>query len=109
MTSRGSRCPPPALVVSFLALFVALSGSALALQANAVRSKHIVNGQVKAADLRKKAVNARALASDSVTAGKLANGSVTGAKLAQGSVASAHVANGSPTGAHFAGRTSSRT
>jgi hypothetical protein len=53
--------PSPSLVVSFVALFVALSGTALALKANsvgskhikenAVRSKHIKDGHVKAAEL----------------------------------------------------------
>jgi hypothetical protein len=103
MSSRVLRNPSPALVISFLALFVALSGSALALQANSIRSKHIVDGQVRTADLRKTAVKARALVPDSVTAGKLASGSVTAAKLAPGSVGSAHVADGSLTGSHFAG------
>ena len=103
MSSRTFRRSSPAAVVSFLALFVALSGSALAIQAKSVRSKHIVDGQVRTADLGRGAVKTRALAPDAVAASKLASGAVTAPKLAPGSVASAHVANESLTGAHFAG------
>jgi len=39
-------------VLSALALFVALGGTAWALANNSVKSKHIVNGQVKDKDLR---------------------------------------------------------
>jgi hypothetical protein len=88
-------------LVSFLALFVALSGSALALQANSIRSKHIVDGQVKTADLRNRAVKARALAPDAVSDGKLAAGAVAAQKVAPGAVGSAHVGDGSLTGGHF--------
>ncbi len=38
-------------VLALLALFIALGGTAWALEANTVKSKHIVNGQVKARDL----------------------------------------------------------
>ena len=40
-------------VTSMIALLVALSGTALALQNNTVRSRHIVNGQVRTPDLGK--------------------------------------------------------
>ncbi len=50
-------------VVSLIALFVALGGTAWALESNSVRSKHIVDGQVRTPDL----------APDSVTAAKLAD------------------------------------
>ena len=52
--------PSPAMVVALVALFVALGGSsyaAIALSKNSVRSKHIVNGQVKRADIRSDAIN----------------------------------------------------
>ena len=51
MRSDRSWRPSPALAVSFAALFVALSGTALAIQANSIKSKHIVDGQVKAEDV----------------------------------------------------------
>ena len=47
--------------LAFLALFIALGGTAWAIEANSVKSKHIVNGQVKEADL----------GNDAVTAGKV--------------------------------------
>jgi hypothetical protein len=37
--------------LAFLALFIALGGTAWALEANSVKSKHIVNGQVKSRDI----------------------------------------------------------
>jgi hypothetical protein len=47
------RKPSPAMVVACIALFVALSGAgyaAFSLPDNSVRSRHIVDGQVKKAD-----------------------------------------------------------
>lgn len=55
---RATR-PSSSLVISFVALFVALSGTALALQANSVKSKHIVDGQVKGADVKPSQVQLR--------------------------------------------------
>lgn len=52
--------PSPAMVVALVALFVALGGSsyaAITLSKNSVRSKHIVNGQVKRADIGSDAIN----------------------------------------------------
>ena len=63
-------------VVAYLALFVALGGSAYAVTAldrNSVKSKHIVNGQVKRADIAANAVNASKLAANAVNADKLAS------------------------------------
>jgi hypothetical protein len=48
------RKPSPAMVVACIALFVALSGASYAafhLPDNSVKSRHIVNGQVKPVDL----------------------------------------------------------
>jgi hypothetical protein len=48
------RKPSPAMVVACIALFVALSGAGYAafhLPDNSVKSRHIVNGQVKPVDL----------------------------------------------------------
>ena len=64
-------------VVGYLALFVALSGTAYAaveLGKNDVRSRHIKNGQVKVKDL----------ASDAVTSPKVADGSLLGKDFAAG-------------------------
>jgi hypothetical protein len=48
------RKPSPAMVVACIALFVALSGAGYAafhLPDDSVKSRHIVNGQVKPVDL----------------------------------------------------------
>jgi hypothetical protein len=51
------RRPSPAMVVAVIALFAALTGSAVALRGhNKVKSDDIKNGQVKTQDLHKRAV-----------------------------------------------------
>ncbi|MEO7198140.1 MAG: hypothetical protein ABIZ50_06665 [Solirubrobacterales bacterium] len=78
-------------VIGYLALFVALSGTAYAAMApkNSVTSKSIKNGQVRTADL----------GSDAVTGPKVANGSLAGADLEAGSVSGAQVKDDSLSGA----------
>jgi hypothetical protein len=69
----------PSMVISCVALFVALSGAAVAgvtLSNNTVRSNNIVNGQVKNADL----------ATNSVGRLKIKDGAVTSAKIRDGAV-----------------------
>jgi hypothetical protein len=71
------RKPSPAMVVACIALFIALSGASYAaftLPDNSVRSRHIVNGQVKRADLDGGAVNSAKVANGSLTPGDLAAG-----------------------------------
>lgn len=79
----------PATVISCIALFVALSGAAMAakvtLSKNAVKTKNIANGAVTTPKLRNGAV----------TAAKLRNGAVLGSKIAQGTIGSDQLANGS--------------
>jgi hypothetical protein len=65
---RGKR-PSPSLVISILALFVALGGSAYA--AGKIGTKNIKNNAVTAAKIKKNAV----------TTAKIKNGAVTGAKI----------------------------
>jgi hypothetical protein len=60
MRSRDRHTP--ALVISVLALFIALGGSAWALKTNSVRSRTIVNGQVKTSDLDDGAVTSSKVA-----------------------------------------------
>jgi hypothetical protein len=71
-------------VVGYVALFLALgTGTAVAAVAkNSIRSKHIVNGQVKAADLARSAVTTPKIKNGAITAEKLAKGAVTADKLA---------------------------
>lgn len=83
-TTRINRFrPSPAFVLAMVALLVSLSGTAVAagLVANSVKSKHIVNGQVKNPDL----------GANSVRGGKVLDGSLTGLDLQDGSVAGADV------------------
>ena len=66
-------------VVALLALFIVLGGGAYAafhLPKNSVRSKNIVNGEVKKADLAGGAVTRRKLGANSVTGGKVSDGSL---------------------------------
>ena len=71
-------------VVGYLALFVALSGTALALPGQkTVKGKDIANGAVKK----------RAIAGGAVVSGKLAGGAVTSAKLAAGAVGATQLAD----------------
>jgi hypothetical protein len=75
-----SRRPSPAMIVGFMALVIALSGTAGALPGiNSVDSRDIKNGQVKRKDIAKNAVNGR----------KVANRSLTGADVRDGSLAPA--------------------
>ncbi len=67
-----ARRPSPAMVVGFVALLAALSGTAVALPGvNLIDSGDIKNGQVKRADIGKNAV----------TGEKVANGALTGADV----------------------------
>jgi hypothetical protein len=78
----------PATVIACIALFVALSGAAMAAKAtlskNAVKTKNIANGAVTTPKLRNGAV----------TAAKLRNGAVLGSKVAAGTIGTGQLANG---------------
>jgi hypothetical protein len=72
--------------VAYLALFVAMGGGAYAATrapAGSVDSRAIINGQVKGADIHKKAVTAPKLGSRSVTSSKLALNAVTGGNVVE--------------------------
>jgi hypothetical protein len=95
----------PATVISCVALFLALTGSALAIGKNTVRSAQIVDGTVRTVDLRDNAVAAGKIAPNAVDTTEIAeNGvesadvaadSLAAADLAPASVASSEVADGS--------------
>jgi hypothetical protein len=110
MTSKTrSYRPSPALVISCVALFLALTGSAFAVGVakNSVLSKHIANGTVRTVDLRNNAVKAAKIAPDAVRAREIAEGaiaspevldeSLTSQDLGSASVASSEVADQSLT------------
>lgn len=78
----------PATVIACIALFVALSGVAVAAKTaskNSVKTASIANGAVTTPKLRNGAV----------TAAKLRNGAVLGSKIAAGTIGSDQLANGS--------------
>ena len=76
--------PSPALIVSCVALFLALTGSALAvgIAKNSVRSAQIVNGAVRTVDLRDDAVNAAKVAPDSIGSEEIAENAVESPEVA---------------------------
>ncbi|HEX6206671.1 MAG TPA: hypothetical protein VFZ29_12775 [Solirubrobacterales bacterium] len=80
----------PALVISCVALFMALTGSALAvgIAKNSVRSAQIVDGSVRSIDLRDNAVNAAKIAPSSVGSEELAENAVESPEVAPDSLTS---------------------
>jgi hypothetical protein len=85
MTSKNrSFRPSPALVISCMALFLALAGSAFAvgIGKNTVRSPQIVDGTVRTIDLR----------DNSVAAGKVAPDAIDSTEIAENGVESSDVA-----------------
>ena len=73
-----ARRPSPAMIVGFMALVIALSGTAGALPGiNSVDSRDIENGQVKRKDIAKNAVNGRKVANGSLRGADVRNGSLT--------------------------------
>lgn len=85
--------PSPALVISCVALFLALTGSALAvgLAKNSVRSAQIVDGTVRTVDLRDNAVTAPKIAENAVESPEVAPDSLSAADLGANSVGSSEI------------------
>jgi hypothetical protein len=92
MTSKSKFRPSPALVISCLALFLGLTGSALAAKAT-IGSNQIVNGSVRTVDLRDSAVNSAKVADTSITANDLATDSVGTDEIAKDAVKSDEIAD----------------
>lgn len=82
MRSLRHLRPSPALVVSCVALFVALSGTALALEANSVGSKQIRDDAVKRDEIGQDAVGYFEIQENSVGSRQLTN-EVIGSYLLQ--------------------------
>jgi len=92
MTSKTrSFRPSPAVVISCVALFLALTGSALAAKAT-IGSNQIVNGSVRTVDLRDSAVNSAKVADTSITANDLGTDSVGSDEIAKDAVNSDEIA-----------------
>jgi hypothetical protein len=93
MSRPRFKRPSPGAAMGFLALIVALAGTANAGSTHViVRKGDIAKGAVTAKALAPSAVHAKALASGAVTAKALAKESVTTAALKPGSVTSAGLA-----------------
>jgi hypothetical protein len=93
MTSKTrSFRPSPALLIGCLALFLAFTGSALAVGKNSVRSAQIVDATVRTVDLRDNAVKSAKVADASLTADDLGTDSVNSDEIAENAVASPEVA-----------------
>ncbi len=78
----------PAMIVGCVALFLALTGSALAvgIAKNSVRSAQIADGTVRTVDLRDSSVSMPKIATDAVTGTQLAENSVSSPEVAPDSL-----------------------
>jgi len=96
--------PSPALVISCLALFLALTGSAFAvgIAKNSVRSAQIVDGTVRTVDLRENAVNAQKIAPDSVGSEEIAENAVGSPEVAPDSLTNQDLGDASVTSSEVA-------
>jgi hypothetical protein len=79
MSKSSSRKPSPALVISLLALFIALGGSAYA-------ANQLAKNSVGAKQLKKNAVTAAKIKKNAVTTPKIKNEAITGAKIKESSL-----------------------
>ena len=96
--------PSPTLVISCLALFLALTGSAFAvgIAKNSVRSAQIVDGTVRTVDLRDNAVNAQKIAPDAVGSEEIAENAVGTPEVAPDSLTNQDLGDASVTSAEVA-------
>jgi hypothetical protein len=87
----------PALVISCVALFLALTGSALAvgIAKNSVRSAQIVDGSVRTVDLRDSAVTTPKIADSAVSTPKITESAVDSSKVADESLTIADLGDNS--------------
>lgn len=92
MTSKSKFRPSPALVISCLALFMALAGSAFAAKTASVSSRQIVDGTVRTIDLRDNAVKSSKVADATITADDLGTDSVGTDEIAKDAVKSDEIA-----------------
>jgi hypothetical protein len=108
MTSKTTKTrrfrPSPALILSCVALFMALSGSALAvgIAKNSVRSAQIVDGTVRTVDLKDAAVTTPKIATNAVGAEQIAENAVSSSKVAPDSLTSQDLAPSSVTSSEVA-------
>jgi hypothetical protein len=87
MKELARRRPSPALIISFIALAVAITGTASALEgANSVRSDDIARNAVKSPDIAPNAVNSSELAGNAVKSPEVALGAIGTSELANGAI-----------------------
>jgi hypothetical protein len=84
MTKKNTFRPSPALVIACIALFAALTGSAIAagVGKNTVRSPQIVDGTIRTVDIRDNAVAAGKIAPDAVDTTEIAENGVDSSDVA---------------------------
>lgn len=82
---KRMRRPSPALVLSLVALFVALGGTGYA--AVKINGKNIKNGTVAGSKLKNQAVTAAKLKNKTVTGAKVKDNTLTGAQIDEGKLA----------------------
>ncbi len=84
--------PSPAMIVSCVALCLALVGTAVAAPGIAVRSAQIVNGTIRTADLGKDAVRSPKIADATVSAADLGPDSVGSEEVAKDAIGAEEIA-----------------
>ncbi len=94
LTDARKRLNSASGPIALVALFVALGGSAYALQANSVGTKELKNRAVTTPKIAPKAVTGPRLAPAAVKAGRIANGAVISPKIANGAVTAPKIADG---------------
>jgi len=105
MTSKTrSFRPSPALVIACIALFAALTGSAIAagVGKNTVRSPQIVDGTVRTIDLRDNAVAAGKVAPDAIDTTEIAENGVDSSDVAPDTLTAGDLAAASVTSSEVA-------
>lgn len=100
--SSRRRRPSAALLISCVALFLTLGGTALALPHLSVRSAQIVDGTVRTVDIRDNAVTTPKIAPDSVTATQIAENAVASPEVAPDSLTAGDLGPASVTSSEVA-------
>jgi hypothetical protein len=104
MTKKNTFRPSPALVIACIALFAALTGSAIAagIGKNTVRSPQIVDGTIRTVDLRDNAVAAGKIAPDAVDTTEIAENGVDSSDVAPETLTSGDLGTASVTSSEVA-------
>ncbi|HEX8689545.1 MAG TPA: hypothetical protein VF729_04810 [Solirubrobacterales bacterium] len=92
MTSKSKFRPSPAIVISCVALFLALVGTAFAAPKLGIRSAQIVDATIRTVDLRDNSVSSRKIADATVTTADLGADSVGTEEIAKDAVKADEIA-----------------